>query len=108
MTNDEKILSILEKQGKTLEALQADVKGLKTDVSDLKKGQVQTNERLSTLEKGQTRLEAGQAQTNKQISQLADDMGEFFNKTWVKMDSESRSEERRVGKECRYRGRPNN
>jgi|SRR6266581_1601929 regulator of replication initiation timing len=54
MNNDEKIL-------KALEALQADVNGLKTDVSDIKQGQknMATKDDVEQLENGQTKLELG-------------------------------------------------
>jgi chromosome segregation ATPase len=64
MNNDEKVLKAIEgintrldQQGKTLEALQADVSTLKTDVKDVKQGQTRLETRMSGVEQGQARLE---------------------------------------------------
>src|SRR5947199_6624544 len=70
MNNDEKIL-------KALEALQ-------TDLKEVKQGQAQTNERLSKLEDGQTRLADGQAHITTALEALA--AGQESTKAELKAD----------------------
>ena len=72
MTNEEKIVAILEKQGKTLENLQADVK-------DLKHGQQEQGAAIARVEQGQSRtntvlkvLEAGQNDIRENMATKAD------------------------------------
>src|SRR5689334_14806939 len=72
MTNEEKIVAILEKQGKALENLQAGQQRMENDVKDLKQGQIR-------LEQGQGQhktllkvLEAGQNDIRENMATKAD------------------------------------
>lgn len=96
MNNEEKILNILVKQSKALATLQSDMElmqrgqvQLEADIKDLKQGQTQTNERLTRLENNtatKSDVQQSQTKTEKRLDVLANDMGEFFNQTWDKMD----------------------
>ena len=63
MNNEERILSILEQ--------------MQTDISGLKEGQAETNQRLTKLEQGQAMLEQGQAMLEQGQSRLETEVAEI-------------------------------
>ena len=68
MSNEDKILAILEQMSGRLGNIETDVAGLKTDVSDLKQGQAK-------LETGQTKLEESVDRLHGSVAVIENDHG---------------------------------
>ncbi|QEK12631.1 hypothetical protein FQB35_09990 [Crassaminicella thermophila] len=68
---------------KILQQILNELKTIKTDINDLKEGQMQTNERLTKLEKGQFRIEKKLDTVHDQTANLT----EFRTETNMKLDS---------------------
>ena len=70
MTNEEKILSILEKMQEDISGLKAGQKSLEAGQKSLEARQKNLEAGQKSLEAGQKSLEAGQAELKKQISEI--------------------------------------
>ena len=81
MSNDEKILAVLEEHGKllvglteTVGRLGTGVTGLKEDVAGLKEGQAKLEASVAGLKEGQTKLEASVAGLKKEVADVKTDV----------------------------------
>ena len=77
MNNEEKIMSILETLTQGQARIETDLSGLKSDVADLKQGQVEASQRFDKLELGQVeasqrfdKLELGQVEASQRFDKL--------------------------------------
>ena len=81
MNNEEKILLMLEGQGTILEKHSSLLEGLTNDVTGLKQGQVQTNQRLDVLTNDVNELKSdvvglkqSQSETNQRLDWMTSDL----------------------------------
>ena len=70
MNNEEKILTVLERQGAILEDLSATVGTLAVKVGKLEQGQAKLEQGQAKLEQGQAKLEQGQAKLEQSQAKL--------------------------------------
>ena len=57
-------------ENEILQQILNEVKGIKSDVSELKHSQTETNQRLDKLEQGQTKLEQGQSKLESEVTRI--------------------------------------
>ncbi len=95
MTNDQKILNILEKQGKALDALQGSVTTIQADLKDVKQTIAHTTSAVDALK-------AGQDDIRDKMATKADvmDLG-------AKIDRITKNHERRIEELEKRAGLPN-